>query len=372
MKIIQFDRSDRKRTRQFNRLPFDIYKNIPQWVPPLSTDVGRPFQRDFPFFQHSQAAFLLAMDDHDKPVGRMAVLNNRNYNTFNRDNSAFFWLFECFDLPEAAAALFDSAFAWARSQGLTRIEGPRGFNAMDGAGLLIKGFEHRPAFGLPYHPPYYAALIEAAGFEKKSDTLSGYLSGETHFPAKIHELAERVMERRGLSIARYKKRSDLRAIVPQIKDLYNHSLGDTLDNVPITDEEAQIIADQMLSFADPKLIKIVMKGDQPIGFLFAYPDVSEAVQKIGGRVFPFGWISLLQAIKRTEWVDINGAGIIEEYRGLGGTAILFSEMAKSIQQKQFKHADIVQISADNERMQREMRNFGIDFYKAHRIYQRPL
>ena len=68
----------------------------------------------------------------------------------------------------------------------------------------------------------------------------------------------------------------------------------------------------------------------PVGFLFAYPDISAAVQRTRGRIFPFGWIDLLLEMHRTKWVNINGAGILEEYRGLGGTAILFSEMQKSI------------------------------------------
>lgn len=58
--------------------------------------------------------------------------------------------------------------------------------------------------------------------------------------------------------------------------------------------------------------------------------------------------------------------------GLGGTAILFSEMFKSVREGGFKHADLVQIGVDNDKMQRESRDLGIDFYKTHRMYARNL
>ncbi|MDI6769831.1 MAG: hypothetical protein QMD04_09155 [Anaerolineales bacterium] len=133
------------------------------------------------------------------------------------------------------------------------------------------------------------------------------------------------------------------------------------------------MASQLLWFADPKLIKIVMKDDRPIGFLFAYSDVSAALQRTKGRLFPFGWLTLLRELKRTDWININGAGMVEEYRGSGGTAILYSEMFKSVTENpRYRHAEVVQIGVENDKMQREMQNFGIDFYKMHRTYVKDI
>ena len=125
------------------------------------------------------------------------------------------------------------------------------------------------------------------------------------------------------------------------------------------------MADQMLWFADPHLIKIVMKDEKPVGFLLAYPDISAALQKTKGRLFPFGWITILRELRTTDWININGAGMIEEYRGLGGTAILYSEMFKSvIENPRYRHAEVVQIGLENEKMQREMENFGWIFTRC--------
>jgi hypothetical protein len=116
-----------------------------------------------------------------------------------------------------------------------------------------------------------------------------------------------------------------------------------------------------------------MKDDKAVGFLLAYPDVSAALQKSCGRLLPFGWLTLLRELRRTDWININGAGLLPEYRGSGGTAILYSELFKSIvENPRIRHAEIVQIGVENEKMQREMENFGVDFYKTHRTYQREL
>lgn len=384
LNILEINTTNRRQVRQFLDLPFRLYRDVPQWVPPLAPDARRMLdRRRNPFYRHSDAAFLLAVSGA-APVGRLAVLENRNYNAHNHERTAFFYLFECEDDAAIATALFETAFTWARERGLTHVFGPKGFTALDGMGLLVEGFEHRPAFGIPYNLPTYPALVEAAGFEPVSDVLSGYLGGNTVFPEKIHQIAARVRERRGLRVMRFRRRRDLRALVPALREMYNAAIEDTPDNVPLTDAEVDAMAAQLLWFADPRLIKLVVAEEgaaqraaqrgteRPVGFLFAYPDISAAVQRCRGRFFPFGWLDMLLELRRTPWLNLNGAAIIEEYRGLGGTAILFSEMQKSIVERGAQHLDLVQIGADNARMQCELRDLGVDFYKTHRMYRRAL
>jgi GNAT superfamily N-acetyltransferase len=373
MQIQEIDLKNRNRVRDFLSLPFSIYREIPQWVPPLQMDErGRLNPRKFPYYKHSEAAFFLACDGA-KAVGRLAILNNRPYNEFNNERTAFFYLFECENRTDAAQGLFEAGFEWARARGLKKILGPKGFTPMDGFGLLVKGFQHRPAFGLPYNPEYYVRLIESCGFKPHRDAVSGYLDETIQFPERIHELAERIQQRRGLHIARYERRSDLRTLVPKLKDLYNGALRGTAGNAPISDEEANALAGQMLWFADPKLVKIVMKDKEPVGFLLAYPNVSAALQRTKGRLFPFGWLVILRELRRADWLDINGAGLIPEYRGTGGMAILYSEMFKTVKEGgRFRRAEVVQIGMENDAMQRDLENFGIDFYKTHRTYMREL
>ncbi|MGQ9815711.1 MAG: hypothetical protein ACUVR3_11285 [Candidatus Roseilinea sp.] len=370
--VVEINTADRAQVRQFLALPFRLYRDVPQWVPPLAIDARRLLdRRKHPFYRHSDAAFFLAWRD-GIVVGRLAVIDNRHYNAFNHERTAFFNLFECEDEVEASRALFDAAFGWAMARGLNKIVGPKGFTALDGMGLLVKGFERRPAFGIPYNLPYYSALVEASGFEVDGELVSGYLSPRAPWPEKIDQIAEMVKRKRGLQVTRFTTRRELMAFAPRLGALYNAALPGTTGNTPLTDDEVAMIVGQLKWFADPRLIKIVTKGDELVGFLFAYPDVSAALQRCKGRLLPFGWFDLLLELRRTKWVNVNGAAIVEKYRGLGGTALLFSEMRKSIVEGGFEHADIVQIGVENEKMQREMRDLGIDFYKTHRLYRRLL
>jgi hypothetical protein len=371
--IVRLDQGNKRQVGEFLDLPFFLYRDCPQWVPPLETDVRALLdRRRHPFYRHSDAGFFLVYGDSARALGRIAVLENRHYNEYNRERTAFFWLFECAEDSAAAKLLFDAAAGWARSRALDRLWGPKGFTALDGMGLLVRGFEHRPALGIPYNFSYYPRLVEESGFRGTTDVVSGYLSRNAQLPEHIHRVAELVRRRRGLRILTFRSRRDLAKVVPRLQKLYNDSLAGTTGNSPLTDDEARAMADQILWFADPRLIKLIAKGDELVGFVFAYPDISAALQRSRGRLFPFGWVDLLLELRRTKWVNLNGAGIVERYRGLGGTAILFDEMAKSLRAGSFEHADIVQVGVDNDKMQRELRDLGIDFYKMHRMYEKSI
>ncbi|HEX9030103.1 MAG TPA: hypothetical protein VF823_13070, partial [Anaerolineales bacterium] len=226
MEVVELDTSDRRQANEFLGLPFRLYEGVPQWVPPLSSDARRMLDRKRnPYYDQNQAVFYLARDDSGQPLGRLAVLDNERYNRFNKERTAFFYLFECIQDLQAAQALFAAGRDWARERGLDRLIGPKGFTVFDGIGMLVKGFEHRPAFGLPYNLPYYPGLVEACGFQAAGELVSGYLSAQTQFPARIHQMADLIRQRRGLQVLRFRTRRDLRKVIPRLKELYNSSLA---------------------------------------------------------------------------------------------------------------------------------------------------
>lgn len=370
--IVQIDTNNRRDVKRFLDFPFQLYRHTPQWVPPFASDAKRMLdRRKHPFYRHSAAEFFLAQKA-GRVVGRLAVIDHRPYNEWNHSRTAFFYLFEAENDGEISRGLFTAAFEWARARHLDVISGPKGFSPLDGMGLLVKGFEHRPALGIPYNPKYYATLLEDVGFAGSGDIVSGYLGPDFVMPEKVLQVAERVQQRRGLRVARYKTRRDLKHLIRPMKELYNSALDGTTDNFPITDAEAELIGKQLIAFADPRLIKVVLKGEEIVGFLFGYPDPSAAIQRCQGKLFPFGWLDILIELKRTRWINLNGAGLLEKYRGSGGTALLFAEIYKSVRESHFLHADVVQIGAENDRMQREIAGLGIDFYKVHRMYKKNL
>lgn len=371
LQIRKLDTSSRRDVKRFIELPFRLYTDCPQWVPPLVDDIKLMMdRRRYPFYEHSDADFFLA-ERGGRPVGRIAVLENRHYNQHWGSRTAFFYLFDAENDPEAALALFAEIETWARRRNLNKIVGAKGFLQGDGIGVLVEGFEHRPAVGIPYNYPYYADLIEAAGYRRQRDFLSAHLAGDARLPERIVAIAEKMKERRGFTIKTFASKKELRAWIPDIVKTYNETFIENWEFNPITEREGKVIGERLLAIADPKLIKLVMKGDVIAGFLFGFPDISEGIRRARGRLWPFGWFWILREFKHTKWINLNGAGILAPYRGLGVNAILYVEMEKTIRAGNFEHADLVQMEehvltlADTETM-------GGKIYKKHRIYEKDV
>jgi GNAT superfamily N-acetyltransferase len=371
LRINKVDTSSRRDVDRFITLPWAIYKDTPQWVPPLVDDTKLMLDcKHYPFYQHSDADFFIAERD-GTPVGRIAVLENRHYNEYWGKHAAFFYLFDAFEDREASSALFARIEEWAKARGLNQIIGAKGFLQGDGLGVLVEGFEHHPAVGIPYNHEYYGALIEAAGYQRHSDYLSAYLPGTTVLPERVHQIAEKMMERRGFSIKTFTDKGDLKPWIPRLVQTYNDTFISNWEFNPVTEAEAKVVGDRLLQIADAKLIKLVMKGDDIAGFLFGFPDISDGIRRANGRIWPFGWIHLLRDMKRTKWINLNGAGILAPYRGLGVNAILYVEMEKTMHSGNFAHADLVQME-EHVLTVEDTKTMGGRIYKKHRIYEKAI
>lgn len=374
MEIVKVDTERRADVNRFLQLPFDIYRGSRQWVPPILMDVRLQLNRHkHPFYQHSDADFFLAVREGED-VGRISVLENRRYNEYHDARSAFFYHFECVDDQTVAQALFEQAIQWARRRGLSKIIGPKGMSVFDGMGMLVEGYEHRAAMTMmPYNPPYYPRFVEAAGFEKELDFVSCYLNPNTFvLSERVHRIADKVKQRGNLRVVTFRNKRELRAIAHQLGRTYNEAFVDNWEYVPVTDAELKMVVNDLLAVADPRLIKVIMHEDDVVGFLFAFPDLSAAIQRSKGRLFPFGIVDLLLEYRRTDWVILNGAGILPRYQGRGGNALLYSEMEKTIREAGYGHADLTQIAETAVQMRRDLETLGGKAYKNHRVYSRSL
>jgi hypothetical protein len=373
MRIWRVDPTNRRDVRRFVEFPFALYRNSPLWVPPFVHEARAQLDpQKHPFYEHSAAAFFLA-GEKDEVLGRLAVLDNRRHNEYHGARVAFFHLFDAVEDRAVSRALFGAACDWARERGLQEMWGPKGFWALDGQGILVAGFEHRPAVGVPYNDAYYGDLVEAAGFEKKFDLLSWYMDRQLEFPERFLEVAARVKERRGFRSVTFRTKAELRALTPQVLKVYNESFSEVQAYTPISAAEAGAMTERLLSVADPRLIKLLLKGDELAGFVVAYPDLSAAIQRCRGRMWPTGWYHLLREFKRTRWITFNGAAILGPHRGLGGNALLYAELYRTlIDHPQYDYADLVQTQETNVRINQEMAAVGVEAYKRHRVYRLPL
>ncbi len=372
--VEKIDADNRRQVRRFVEFPYRLYRDHPQWVPPIRGDIRVMLdRRKHPFYEHSDADFFLA-ERSGEVVGRIAALENRAYNAFHDAKMANFYLFECVDDRAVAEALVASVVTWARGRGLTTLVGPKGFGVLDGYGLLVEGFEHRQMMTMMnYNYPYYQALLEGVGFRKEVDFVSCHIGVDTfQLPERVHRIARRVLERGSLEIKRFRSVREVKSWTGRIREAYNRAFVNNWEFCPISEREAQFFMDNAISLSDPRLIKIIVHDDEMVGFLFGFPDVSAALQRANGRLTPWALADLFLEMRRTRWLALNGAGLVPEFHGVGGNALLYAEMENTIRESRFEHADLTQVAETAVQMRRDLENVGGEMYKNHRVYRMAL
>ena len=376
LKVDRIDTSSKAQVQRFVRLPYRMYANHKNWVPPLFIDVETKLNRKkHPYYEHSDADFFVASRD-GRDVGRIAVLENRPFNQYHKKHEGQFYMFECEDDQETANGLFEKAFEWFRKRGLDTVIGPKGFGVLDGYGIQVEGFEHRQMMHMMnYNYPYYPRLLENLGFTKEVDFVSCYVNIQSfHVPERVDRIVERVSRRGEMKVQQFNTRRDLKIWAKKIGKLYNDTFINNWEYYPLTEREIDFVLQDLLVAADPHLIKIITHNGDAVGFIFGFPDVSAAMQRAKGRLLPFGIIDILQELRRTDWISLNGAGVLPEYQGRGGNALLYDEMEKTLSDPRyhFVHADLTQVAETAVQMRRDLVNMGGKMYKNHRVFRKKI
>jgi ribosomal protein S18 acetylase RimI-like enzyme len=188
----------------------------------------------------------------------------------------------------------------------------------------------------------------------------------------VRSVAEKVLARGRFSVLRFSSKAELKAVAAEVVPMFNRSLAGHLQNYPLTQAELDALASDLLDVADPELIKILTYDGEYVGFLLAFPDVSEALRRSGGRLTPWAVLDIMREFKRTKDLVINGAGILPEYQRLGGNALLYYELERTAKSRDFVHADVTQVAESTELMQSDLERLGSEVYKRHRIYEMSL
>lgn len=372
--IQKVDTRNKSEVNDFVNFPFEIYSNVKEWVPPILIDIKTMLNADkHPFYEHSDAEFFVARDN-GKISGRIALLENKAYNKFHDKKQASFYLFDCVDDIEIAKKLFEKASEWVKDRKLEFLLGPKGFSPFDGYGFLIEGFDKRQMMTMMnYNLPNYPAFVEEMGFEKVVDWVSCYTRiPDFEIPEKVKEIARRVLERGGFKVQRFKNKRELKKFAWQLGQAYNKTFVNNWEYYPLTNKEIKFVLDNIMVVAVPDLMKAITYKDEIVGFLFAFPDISAALQKYHGRLNPIALYNYLQEIKKTDWISFNGVGVLPEYHGRGGNALLFNEIYQTARARQFEHGELTQIAETASQMRKDLENLGVKPYKNHRIYGKKI
>lgn len=372
--IQKVDTGSPKQVNQFVQFHYDLYSKHEQWVPPFYSDIKAMLNRKkHPFYEHSDGDFFIARRNGEV-VGRICVLENKPFNKYHDTRKANFYLFDSLDDQEVANSLFEAAFDWSKKRNLDTMVGPKGLSLFDGYGMVVEGFEHRQMMTMMnYNYPYYPKLMESMGFEKEVDFVSCYLAKENfRIPEKAREVARRVAERGKFKVLNFRTKRELLRYAKKIGEAYNKSFVKNWEYWPMTEREIQYVVDTILLVALPRLIKLIEYNDEIVGFLFGFPDISRALKRQGGKLNPISIADILLELNRTDMVSLNGAGILPEYQGRGGNALMYYEMEKTLLDSKYKHGELTQVAETAVQMRKDLITAGGVPYKNHRVFRRVI
>ena len=369
--------SSRQELTEFFQFPWRHYAEDANWVPPLLSMRRQLLDKArHPAWKYMDGEFFAAWRE-GQMVGTIVGFINREHNRYHRENIGFFGLFETINNPGVAAGLLEAAGRWVRSRGSEAIRGPASFTTNEECGLLIKNFD-KPMIMMPYNPPYYQALVEAAGFEKVMDVHCMYMdrslieAGGTL--ARLEKLVERAAQRSGITVRPFNTR-DKKAEFRLFRDIYNAAWVKNWGFIPMNSEELEALVSDLGMLVEPELAFFAEIDSEPIGFALSIPNFNEALHV----AYPRPGLPQLFTLARVFWhwkirraikgVRMPLMGVKQEHRNKGVELALFLALMKALLPSRYDYLDSGWILETNPLISISL-NLGSQIYKTHRFYQK--
>jgi len=270
-----------------------------------------------PLFEHAEVQLFIARRG-DKPVGRIAACVDRIMLEMRPEQgfgpgTGIFGYFDAED-QAAAQALLAAAEDWLRARGMTRVLGPISLSMWEEPGLLVAGHDHAPTVLMGHHPARYQGYVENAGYEVAKRLYTYELDVSEDFPPLIRRIVQSGKRNPRIRIrpvdhANYTQ--DVRTVLHILNDAWSNNWG----FVPFTEREIEYGAKKLKPLVREELTRIAELDGKPVAFMLALPDVNEPLAQIGGKLFPFGWITMLRWLRkpRARTARVPLMGVLKEY-----------------------------------------------------------
>lgn len=363
--------------RAFIDLPFEIYRDDPQWVAPLYMEItDRLHPKKNPYFEHAEAVYFLALRD-GKPAGRIAAHVDRLHLERHKDEAGFWGFLDTVDDAEVAKVLIEAAEGWLRERGMKVARGPMSFGVNEEIGLLVEGFDTPPMLVMAHHRPYQGALVEKAGYAKTKDLFAWRYDLASDPPTrarKAYEDMHAMPEVKVRTIDLKHMERDCRIVV----DIFNDAWGDNWGFVPMTESELKKMAQDFKLLLEPQIALIAEIDGEPAAISIGVPNLNEAIADLKGKIFPVGWAKLLWRLKvaHTKTGRLVMLGIKKKYRGqkryAGLSVALYADMAKRAAALGMKYAELSWTLEDNAPINVAIKAMGGKVYKRYRVYEKTL
>ena len=318
-----------KELKNFIKFPYSLYKGNPYWVPPMLLDEKKVLNKEKnPAYEFCDVKLWLAYKDGEI-AGRIGGIINRRYIEAWKNNYARFSFIDFIDDTNVSEALFGAAEKWAKENKMEKIHGPLGFTDFDPEGMLVEGFDELGTFGAIYNYPYYVTHIEKYGYKKDVDWVEFQVKPPEQILEKVERIATIVSQKYGLKILRVKKAKELLPYGREIFHLINRAYKDLFGFVQLTDKQIEIYIKEYFGFIKPDFVPVVLDSQNKIvAFGITMPSLSKALQQNRGRLFPFGFISVLKALKKNNMADLYLVAVDPEMQDKGVNALLINETNK--------------------------------------------
>lgn len=360
--------------RIFIDVPFRIHGQDPGWIPPLRLSVHDRLSPRHPANSHQTTALWVAYR-HGRPVGRIGACVDSLFNRQQQVRWAWVGFFDSFDDPEAAAALFDAASSWARTEGADTCVGPANFTTNDELGLQVDGFDDPPTILTLQNPRYYERLWTAHGWEPVMDLLGWkFVREEVGLSDRQRRTLERLQRRANVRI-RSIDMGDYDAEVGRFFDIYNAAWQDNWGFAPMPEPEVRHLAKQLKQILRPEwAFGIETAAGQAVGVCLALPDMNLPMQRVrSGRLLPTGWYPLLTEGKKVERARVWALGVRPDHQNLALGPLLYGGIVDRLSaDPHIRTAEASWTLATNYRINDQIEAMGGKRSKVWRLYQLPL
>jgi GNAT superfamily N-acetyltransferase len=358
--------------RRFATYPWKVYQHDPLWVPPLLPERMKQLDPDRgTFFDHGEADFFTVYQD-GKLAGTIMAAEDFSSNKLRGLNDGMFGFFECVDDQAVADKLFNTARAWIKARGLSRMVGPFNQDYDSAYGVLIEGRDRPPAISCGHTPPHYESLVVNYGFEPLRPDNIAYavtITEETRQFKLLHQLADRAAQRE-TAVIREARLEEWDKEADRVYYLLNKALAHLDDFVGWDRQALDDTLAPFKKYADPKLVLFADVDDQTVGFLPGIPNLNEIIHKVNGLRYPWDYIKMLWYRHfKPKGLSIKSVLVLPEYWGMGVSLMLFSEMLKRAQAMGYKWIDLSLTSEDNPKTPMLAERLGGKLYKRYRVYK---
>ena len=368
--------NSKKDFRRFVTFGIELFQPAANYCPPLVSGELNTFSpRKNPAYAVCESICFLAWRD-GKIVGRIAGIINHEANRVWKQQRVRFGWFDFVDDYEVSAALLSAVEQWGKSKGMSEMNGPLGFTDFDRQGLLLEGFEYDSPMASPYNYPYYPAHFEKFGLFKEMDWIEYRIFPPTEVPERMARVGNIIQEKFELNIVKVKSAKEL-------KRRYGYTYLDVIDAAyqplynfqPLTPEQKKYYCDMYFPLLNYDFVTLITnKHDEVVGCGVGMPNISAALRKCRGRLFPFGWYYIWKALKakQIESFDLLLIAVRPDYQNKGINSLFFIDQIPYFIKYGIKEVETTAILEVNAKNQANFEYFEKIQHKRRRAYLKKI